>query len=140
MTESVTLTAAGEGGSRAEVVILRFTTADPYQLTALRKGHPEVTYSGSHLTHCLRKFRKDLEAEGLLLCCQGARVDVTLSGMQAQMEGGRFPYTFDAESGRVNKEVVDIFAPAKLEEVATTAVQRAAILDFYGIEDRGEEA
>ncbi|MFE1174373.1 hypothetical protein [Streptomyces sp. NPDC058773] len=60
--------------------------------------------------------------------------------MQAQMEGGRFPYTFDAASGRVNKEVVDIFAPAKLEEVVTTAVQRAAIFDFYGIEDRGEEA
>ncbi|MGW1376066.1 hypothetical protein ACWD6P_17555 [Streptomyces sp. NPDC002446] len=60
--------------------------------------------------------------------------------MQAQMDGGRFSYTFDAAAGGINKEMVDIFAPAKLEEVVTTAVQRAAIFAFFGIEDRGEEA
>ncbi|MGW3008019.1 hypothetical protein ACWC9R_04140 [Streptomyces sp. NPDC001219] len=90
--------------------------------------------------HCLRKLRKELEGEGLLLCCQGDRPDVTLSGMQGQREGGRYSFTFEEESGRMKTETVDIFAPATRDEVVTTAVRRAAIFAFHGIEDRGDEA
>ncbi|WP_143671224.1 hypothetical protein [Streptomyces sp. Ru87] len=138
MTESVVLTAASPDGSREEEVAVHFTTKPPHEVTAVRKGRSNRTYSGIHLSACLRKLRLELEEQdGLLLCCQGSRPDVTLSGMQAQMEDGRYLYTFDPASRTRRDEMVDIFAPAALSDVVPEAVQRAAVFAFLGIEDRG---
>ncbi|MFD5319545.1 hypothetical protein [Streptomyces sp. NPDC127098] len=116
-----------------------FVDRPPYRITAARESGVVRSYAGSNLFVCLTKLRKDLDAEGLLLCCQGARADVTLSGMEAQMTGGRFVYTFTPGARRVNQETVDIFAPAPAGIVVGPAEQRAAILAFHGLPDTGWE-
>ncbi|MGW2331546.1 hypothetical protein ACWC5C_38145 [Streptomyces sp. NPDC001700] len=136
MTDSVSLIAK-RGDGFTQTVDLTFSTSPPHSIQMTRAGHAPVSYEGDHLTACLRKLRKDLEAEGFLLCCQGARPDIVLSGMQAQMTDGRFAYTFNPASRTINDETVDIFAPASAEDVVTTDEQRAETFRFYGLEDRG---
>ncbi|WP_367136262.1 MULTISPECIES: hypothetical protein [Streptomyces] len=119
-----------------EVVAVEAGAAPPYRLTTVRGTGGPVVYSGHSLFACLLEFRKDLERDELLLCCQGARPDVINSGMQSQMTGGRFVYTADLEARRVNDEMVDILAPARPGDVVTVAEQRAATFAFFGIRDR----
>lgn len=114
----------GDGGS--EVVRVAFVDRPPYRITATRESGVVRSYAGSNLFVCLTKLRKDLDAEGLLRCCQGARAD-------------RFVYTFTPGARRVNRETVDIFAPAPAEIVVGPAEQRAAILAFHGLPDTGWE-
>ncbi|WP_431783047.1 hypothetical protein [Streptomyces chumphonensis] len=135
MHESVTLIATNETGDHHESIEICFTTRPPYQLKATRNGAEGATFTGTHLMNCLRQLRFSLESEGLLLCCQGARPDVTLSGMQSQMADGRFVYVFDKSTGTVGAEQIDIFAPADCADVVSTTVQRAEVFSFYGLED-----
>ncbi|MGW2185584.1 hypothetical protein [Streptomyces sp. NPDC001719] len=126
-------------GEVAEVIFISPSDAPPYELKVFRGDGSEASYPGDNLFACLLNLRRELEGQGLLLCCQGARRDVTNSGMQAQMTGGRFIYTFDAGSRKVNEETVDILAPARLDEVVTVEEQRVAIFDFLGIAARGQD-
>ncbi|MEU1813581.1 hypothetical protein [Streptomyces roseifaciens] len=130
--------ACARNGHVVEVVYVEPSEAHPYRLTVFRgeDDREGVVYSGDNLFACLLEFRRDLGQDELLLCCQGARRDVTNSGMQAQMTGGRYIYTFNRESRTVNEETVDILAPASPEDVVSVEEQRAAIFEFYGIRDR----
>ncbi|MEX2981617.1 hypothetical protein [Streptomyces sp. C36] len=138
MTEWTMLEAVREDGSIESVRVCSSDTP-PYGLRVAREGRPEEVYSEGDLFACLLAARRDLEHGGLLLCCQGARSDVTSSGMQSQMTGGRFVYTFDTAARTVSEETVDILAPARPDEIVTVAEQRAAVFAFYGIEDHGRE-
>ncbi|MBT2383504.1 hypothetical protein [Streptomyces sp. ISL-11] len=126
-------------GRVLESIEVKASSEPPYELAVRRDGGDEVVYPGDNLFACLINLRRDLERDGILLCCQGARRDVINSGLQAQMTGGRFVYTSNALSRTVNEETVDILAPARPDEVVTVAEQRAAIFDFFGISDRSGE-
>jgi hypothetical protein len=80
---------------------------------------------------CLMNARLKLEAVGLLLCCQGARPDVFVSGMQQQMALGRVGYVM-VEKGEVPQEV-DIFASADPSEVVSVEEQRVAIYRHFNL-------
>ncbi|WP_449478392.1 hypothetical protein [Streptomyces abikoensis] len=136
MVDAVVTLECVQGGEVVEVVTVMADNVSPCQLAAVRGNGATVAYSGHSLFACLLEFRKDLERDGLLLCCQGARRDVVNSGMQSQMSGGRLVYTVDMGARRVNDETVDILAPARPEDVVTVAQQRAAIFAFFGIHDR----
>ncbi|UED87585.1 hypothetical protein [Streptomyces profundus] len=138
MTEQVSIKAAGPDGRR-ETVRLTHSDQPPYAITLHRAAGGDETYEGSNLFVCLTELRKELERDGLLLCCQGARGDVTPSGLESQMTGGRYVYTFTPGERQVNQEYVDIFAPAAYEDVVTVAEQRAAVLAFHGLPDTGWE-
>ncbi|MGK5546985.1 hypothetical protein ACSNOH_19960 [Streptomyces sp. URMC 127] len=123
-----------------ETVLVAPNGSYPYSLTVCRESGEEAVYSGESLLGCLISFRKVLEQEGLLLCCQGARSDVTSSGMQSQMTGSRWVYVFDREERKLSGEVVDVLAPAGPEEAVTVAEQRAELFGFLGIPDPGCES
>ncbi|MEU8545569.1 hypothetical protein AB0C81_00940 [Streptomyces roseoverticillatus] len=139
MNPSVRLECARDGAV-VETVLVAPDDSYPYSLTVCRASGEEVVYSGESLLACLVSFRKVLEQEGLLLCCQGARSDVTSSGMQSQMTGSRWVYVFDREERKLSGEVVDILAPAGPEEAVTVAEQRAELFRFLGIPDPGCES
>ncbi|WP_367125675.1 hypothetical protein [Streptomyces phytohabitans] len=125
------LLAVSQSGFRKEYVTLSVTGGA--ELTLSRPGVPSEVHAGVSLFGCLLGVRETLEAEGLLLCCQGARPDVTTSGMQSQMPDSRHAYTFDLESRTVNTEMVDILAPAPFSSVATISEQRAAIFALFNV-------
>ncbi|WP_049566705.1 hypothetical protein [Streptomyces sp. SBT349] len=123
---------------RREAVEIAYSEEPPFVLR-LRRGPDAapVSFEATNLFAGLTKLRAHLEADGLVLCCQGARPDVTPSGLENQMSGGRYVYTFTPGTRAVNQEYVDIFAPAAREDVVTVAEQRAAVLAFHGLPDTG---
>lgn len=128
--ESVHLLAVGPGSS---VVPVSFEIVDRDGLCLRMRlsGGEWRSFSGSNLFKCLLGARADLEKEGLLLCCQGARPDVFPSGMQQQMENGRFGTVLTPSSEK--REVVDIFGAAEPSQVASVEVQRVAVYRFYDL-------
>ncbi|TDC61606.1 hypothetical protein E1258_11050 [Micromonospora sp. KC207] len=88
---------------------------------------------GEDLLVCLVNVRQQLEADGLNLCCQGARPDVWPSGQLRQFTNGRFGYILASPSIGRAPETVDLFAPADVGEIGTVEEQRAAVFRFHGL-------
>ncbi|PWU59138.1 hypothetical protein DLE60_17985 [Micromonospora globispora] len=88
---------------------------------------------GEDLLVCLVDVRQQLEADGLNLCCQGARPDVWPSGQLRQFTNGRFGYVLPSPSVGKTPEEVDLFAPADVGEIGTVEEQRDAVLRFHGL-------
>lgn len=91
----------------------------------------ERIYEEVDLLECLKSARRDLEDMGLLLCCQGARLNVFPSGMTRQMTEGRLAYSFQAGKALSDDDLVDIFAPADCSEVGTLEDQLAAMRKLF---------
>lgn len=88
---------------------------------------------GGNLLQCLIGIRRQLEAKGFNLCCQGARPDVWPSGQLLQFTNGRFGYVLASEPiGRPFAQV-DMFAPADVTEIGTVEQQRENVFRFYGL-------
>jgi hypothetical protein len=69
------------------------------------------------LFECLRTIRRELEATGVRLCCNGARVDVWPSGMAREMGGGTQAYILRMGRAAQRSDLVSIFDPAPVEAV-----------------------
>ncbi|MFG2737372.1 hypothetical protein ACGFX7_21455 [Streptomyces harbinensis] len=122
-------------GKREVLRIVLSSMGPPFRIEVTRRSGSS-TYEGGAYFICLAKLQRDMYEEGMLLCCQGSRPDITSSSM-LKASGGRQMYVFDPETGELTGELVDIFAPAPYEAVATPDEQRAAFFAFSGIEDRG---
>jgi hypothetical protein len=88
-----------------------------------------VEVHGDDYLDCLMQIRERLEADGRLLCCQGARADVWPSGMLRQFSDGRQAYVLDREQPSL---MVDVFAPADPAQVVSISRQRDAVYAFHG--------
>jgi hypothetical protein len=78
------------------------------------------------LFEALAPARRGLEAQDLLLGCNGARRDLFLSAMQRQAGWVRRAYVLTMPRTSARLPVVDIFAAAPdLSELATVDAQRA---------------
>jgi hypothetical protein len=99
-------------------------------------GGSEIRFEGDDLFECLINARLELESRGLLLCCQGCRPDVFPSGMLRQMNGGRFAYQLHRNAPLSEADIVDIFAQAEPNAVASVSGQRAAVMEFFGFDKR----
>lgn len=88
---------------------------------------------GEDLLVCLVGIRRQLEVDGLKLCCQGARRDVWPSGQLRQFTNGRFGYVLASAPVGEMLETVDLFAPADASEIGTVEEQREAVFRFHGL-------
>jgi hypothetical protein len=132
-----TLIAASRDG-RTEQVILEIN--DDYSAPSVllrRADGTETRHDGTDLFHCLQNVRRALEAEELLLCCQGARPLASSSGMERQMSNGSHAYVLRRHPPLTDADRVDIFAPAELADVGTVHEQREALFDFFGFDKAG---
>lgn len=132
MGELVSLTAGGPNGASVQVSL---ELADQTPTTLHMKVGDSVSqeFQASNWFNCLIEARLSLESEGFLLCCQGARPDVFPSGMLQQMNLGRFAYYLKSGASLSEDDVVDIFAPADISEVASVEDQRVAVFKFFKI-------
>jgi hypothetical protein len=125
-----TLVAASEDGRRESVDLEVNDSAMP-SLRITRASGAVTTHTGSDLFECLKEVRLMIEADNLLLCCQGARPTVFPSGMGRQMSNGRLAYPLRRNPSLTDADLIDIFSPAPLSEVGTVAEQRSAVLEFF---------
>jgi hypothetical protein len=135
VTETFSLQAFnGKGVARAVGIELR----DPREsaIDVVIDGGPAREFRANNLFVCLIDARLCLEEDGFLLCCQGARPNVFPSGMLQQEANGRYAYVLSEGTAVDGRPVVDIFAPAELDEVATVAVQRTTVMDLFGLGGR----
>ncbi|MFJ8473660.1 hypothetical protein [Kitasatospora sp. NPDC094011] len=100
-------------------------------LIALHDAGSRTEFSGADYLDCLTQVRRQLERDGRLLCCQGARPNVHPSGQLRQFTNGRQAYVRPAEPSGEAPETVDIFAPAPPEDIVNLDDQRAAIIGSW---------
>jgi hypothetical protein len=104
---------------------VRFTT-DDLCAVEIRVGDVDSRGEGSDLFEALAQARRGLEAQDVLLGCNGGRRDVFPSAMQRQAGLGRTAYVLTTPRTSARLPVVDIFAAAPdLSELATVDAQRA---------------
>lgn len=110
-----------------ELVIshVRFTM-DDVCVVEVQVGDIDSRGGGPDLFEALAQARRGLEAQGVLLGCNGARRDVFPSAMQRQTGWGRRAYVLTMPRTTARLPVVDIFVPApELSTLATVDAQRA---------------
>ena len=99
-----------------------------------------VRATGFDVLECLFAVRRELEADGLLLCCQGARPNVWASGMARDMSGGRKAY--DLREGKVPtmEDVIDVLEPAPCTDVATIDEQCVRVSELLAKRTGNDQA
>lgn len=115
-------------GIDVELVVL---SENPAVLQAKIGSNAVRDFSGVDLFECLLSVRAELESLGLLLCCQGARKNVSPSGMTRQMSNGRLAYLLPTKGPVSAEDLVDVFAPAACADVASIADQKAEISRIF---------
>ncbi|GAA2523150.1 hypothetical protein GCM10010201_21800 [Pilimelia columellifera subsp. columellifera] len=120
------LAACGNGSSGVPVELI-ILSDNPAVLRVKIGSNKARDFTGVDLFDCLLSVRAELESKNLLLCCQGARSNVTPSGMTRQMSNGRLAYLLPPEGPISDEDLVDIFAPADCAEVVSVADQKVAI-------------
>ena len=104
---------------------VRFTM-DDVCVVEVKVGDVDSRGEGPDLFEALAQARRGLEAQDVLLGCNGARCDVFPSAMQRQAGWGRRAYVLTMPRTTARLAVVDIFAVApELSELATVDAQRA---------------
>ena len=124
------LLATGDSAGKVQVE-LTLLSEDPAVLQARWGVGKPRRYSGVDLFECLISVRADLEAQSLLLCCQGAKKNVSPSGMTRQMSNGRLAYLLPVGRPVSDEDLVDVFAPAECSEVVSIADQKAEIARIF---------
>jgi hypothetical protein len=124
------LLATGADGESAQVELTLLSEV-PAVLQARWGTDEPRKYLGVDLFECLISVRADLESQSLLLCCQGARKNVSPSGMTRQMSNGRLAYLLPVGRPVSDEDLVDVFAPADCSEVVSVADQKAEIARIF---------
>ena len=112
----------GASGSRVANVAFG-TVADQCHLTVTLDDGRTVSADASDYFESLLLVRRELEHDGLLVCCQGARRDVWPSGMARDMGAGLKAYVLSIGRQPSQKDLVDIFDPAEQSLIGTVAEQ-----------------
>ncbi|MDQ0378608.1 hypothetical protein [Amycolatopsis thermophila] len=82
------------------------------------------TATGPDMFEALVRLRRQLEAEGLSIAVQGSRRDTYPSGMARDMGGGERVYVLRPGQAARGDDLVDTFAEASLDQLATVEEQR----------------
>ncbi|GAB3965468.1 hypothetical protein [Streptomyces sparsus] len=117
------------GGGMQDVVIQ--IGSPSAALIELLDDHFRTVIRGTDYLDCLLQVRRQLEREGRLLCCQGARPHVHPSGQLRQFTNGREAYVLPPDAQDAAPATVDIFAPALPGDVASLQDQRMAVLSYW---------
>jgi len=90
----------------------------------------EATANADDFFEALCTIRLQLEAEGLLLFCYGASLNVYPSGMGRSMASGKAAYKMQAGKHARKADLVDIFSEGPDVIPATVAQQREFFNDW----------
>jgi len=94
-----------------------------YRIRATFDTQPMAEAEASDCFEALLMVRRQLEEQGLRLCCAGARRDAWASGMQRDMGQGLTAYILSLPRTAKRPPVVEIFEPTDPELVGTVVEQ-----------------
>jgi hypothetical protein len=80
---------------------------------------------------CLIELRRQLEPEGVALCCNGARRDAGVTGLLADMGEGRRVYLLDGIDGPQRPPIADTLAPVPCDVVVSVDEQLTWLDDWW---------
>jgi len=136
MWEEIVVPAARRGEPVTSRV--RFAAGDVFVVEVKVGGDLEVRGEGPDLFEALASARRSLEADGVVLACNGARRDVFPSAMQRQAAGGRYAYVLEMPRAASRPPVVDIFALAPEASVLVTVDEQREWFDRWRQAGPGE--
>jgi hypothetical protein len=128
MTREYHLSLVGLAGSQSAVAVCSLNGRD-YRLELRLDDGRAVIADERDYFECLLTVRRQLQAEGLRVCCQGARRDVWPSGMARDMGSGLGAYVLTSAPGR--PELVAVFDPADLALIGTVEEQEAHFRSWW---------
>jgi hypothetical protein len=96
----------------------------PWNLRLESPGGVESTATGDDVFEALRAMRVGLDARGIKLCCNGARVDVRPSGLSAS-HGAWMVYVLHMWRPVTVRDLVPTFGYAPPSEIGSTEEQDA---------------
>lgn len=85
---------------------------------------------GSDYFYCLNKLRRKLEPKGWLICCNGSRKSFWPSGMARDMGAALKGYLLAIGRKPSQIDLVDTFAPSKIDEISSLSTQHAFIIEW----------
>jgi hypothetical protein len=130
------LQAVHRSGAGEPVSVTLSVSTTPPMLVATVGGEGLEPLTGAGIQACLINLRRRLEARGLLLCCQGARLNVWPSGMLRDWTLGQRAYVLARPVTGEGFEEVDVLDPAPSEQVVTVDEQIQFLEGFYGMRFR----
>ncbi|WP_432986245.1 hypothetical protein [Dactylosporangium sp. CA-233914] len=138
MIEQRHLRTVDQHGATAPITLhIDAGTAQQTRITAVTAAETIGPVAGADLLEPLIEIRRRLEARGLRLCCQAARVNVWASGQLRQFTSGRQGYVL-TETRRPSPEepfeVVDFLAPAPAGQVTSLEEQYRFVYAFHGLQ------
>ena len=102
---------------------LEFSRQQPWQITLTQHDGQTEHAQADSLPEALAKIRTALGTRGIDLACQGCRSDVRPSQMSIQSGGGRHSYVIRLGASTRREDIVDIFAPTDIKNIASVEQQ-----------------
>jgi hypothetical protein len=134
VTKTKTIAMTVQLGAARQTWPVKLETIEPHGHYRLSLRSPAgVTWSAEagDIFGCLIELREQVEPEGLMLCCNGARRDADMSGMLADMGEGRQVYLLDGVSISERPPKVETLAPAPCEMVVSVDEQLRWLDDWW---------
>lgn len=126
MDKQYTVTGLDQNGSKYEF-ILDAIQDDKFKLVLRGDALTECQATAGDFFEAMVNLRGQLEQMGWRLLVKGSAINVAVSGMSRQMNGGIKAYTLDLGKPTTMSGLVNIFEPADEKEIATVAEQK----EFY---------
>jgi hypothetical protein len=119
---TVQVNVVGKSGTRATTIDYGPSGDQCHLQLSLDDGRTFTAVAMDYFA-CLISVRRELEAEGLVVCCQGARKNVWPSGMGRDMGAGLVAYVLTIGRAPRRDEQVQVLAPADAELIGTVTEQ-----------------
>jgi len=110
---------------QSEVCDIDLVQSRPVELRIQSRHLGSMAFTGDDVFEALVALRLRLEQDGYLLLCNAARKDAYPSRMSREMGGGRKIYLLKQGMQAHREDLVDVFAAATYDQVATVAEQRS---------------
>lgn len=133
MAEQILLQTVDASGGTAPIMLCVETTFTRVTITATTGIGTIGPVAGGDLLDALTELRQHLGDRDLLLCCQGARINVWPSGMLRQFSHGRSGYVLGTRLEDGSFEIVDLLAPAPSAQVVNVADQQEFVRAFHDL-------
>ena len=125
MTDADTLNVkiAGPEGVQPSTIAVTYDLL--VSLSFAESDRPAVQFVARDLFECMRLLRQHLEAESMILLCNGARVDAYPSQIARQMGAARRVHLTSLGRPTTREDLVDIFGEAPADKIGSVEEQDA---------------